>query len=69
MATKPYKPIPPNSAVEVGISGRKTQFFLPGDGIDREVIQGDICRYLDHDATVKPGEFNVKDVFRISSSS
>lgn len=41
------------------VVGRKNQFFLPGDGIDREVIQADICKYLDNDATVRPGQYNV----------
>lgn len=31
------------------------EYFLPGDGIDREVIQSEICRYLGQDATCKPG--------------
>ncbi|KAI9743810.1 MAG: hypothetical protein M1818_002544 [Claussenomyces sp. TS43310] len=36
-------------------SSRKITFFVPGNGIDREVISTDICRYLGNDATVKPG--------------
>lgn len=35
-------------------SGRLTTYFLPGDGISREVIQADICRYLGADATCMP---------------
>ena len=31
------------------------EYFLPGEGIDREVIQSEICRYLGQDATCKPG--------------
>jgi hypothetical protein len=31
------------------------QWFVPGDGIDRYVIATDITRYLDNDATVRPG--------------
>ena len=37
--------------------GRESQYqeyFLPGEGINREVIQYDICRYLGQDATVRP---------------
>lgn len=34
------------------------EYFLPGDGIDREVIQSEICRYLGQDATCKPGTHN-----------
>ena len=48
-----------NESLPIEIVGRKTRFFIPGDDIDREVIQSDICRYLDHDATVKPGHFQV----------
>lgn len=32
------------------------EYFLPGDGIDRNVIQSEICRYLGQDATCKPGD-------------
>jgi hypothetical protein len=35
-------------------SGRLTAYFLPSDGISREVIQADICRYLGMDATCMP---------------
>ncbi|KAH8594058.1 hypothetical protein B0O99DRAFT_688084 [Bisporella sp. PMI_857] len=30
------------------------EFFIPGEGIDRQVITADICRYLGNDARVKP---------------
>jgi hypothetical protein len=33
-------------------------YFLPRDGIDREVITADICRYLGNDALVRPGVHN-----------
>jgi hypothetical protein len=35
-------------------SSRYQEYFLPGEGIDREIIQYDICRYLGNDATVRP---------------
>lgn len=35
-------------------SSRYQQYFLPGEDINREVIQYDICRYLGNDATVRP---------------
>lgn len=38
---------------------RQNEYFIPGDGISREVIQADICRYLGNDALVKPGTHNV----------
>ena len=41
-------------------SGRRNQYFVPGEGIRREVITADICKYLDNDATVKPGTYQVK---------
>lgn len=34
---------------------RQNEYFLEKDGISREVIQADICRYLGNDALVKPG--------------
>lgn len=38
---------------------RQNQYFLPGEGIRREVITADICRYLGNDALVKPGRYEV----------
>jgi hypothetical protein len=35
-------------------SSRYQEYFLPGEGFNREVIQHDICRYLGNDATVRP---------------
>ncbi|KAL1998681.1 hypothetical protein VTN02DRAFT_5752 [Thermoascus thermophilus] len=37
---------------------RQNEYFIPGDGISREVIQADICRYLGNDALVRPGTHN-----------
>ncbi|WEW55988.1 hypothetical protein PRK78_001423 [Emydomyces testavorans] len=34
---------------------RQNEYFIEKDGISREVIQADICRYLGNDALVKPG--------------
>ena len=31
------------------------QWFIPGEGIERQVISADIQRYLGNDATVRPG--------------
>lgn len=39
---------------------RQNEYFIPGDGISREVIQADICRYLGNDALVRPGNHNVR---------
>lgn len=42
---------------------RQNEYFIPGDGISREVIQADICRYLGNDALVRPGNHNVRLFF------
>jgi len=39
---------------------RQNEYFIPGDGIMREVIQADICRYLGNDALVRPGNYQVR---------
>lgn len=38
-------------------SARTNEYFVPLDGIDREVITADICRYLGNDALVRPGKY------------
>ena len=40
-------------------SVRTNEYFVPKDGIDREVITADICRYLGNDAIVRPGNYEV----------
>jgi hypothetical protein len=46
---------------------RANQWFVPGDGIAREVITADIQRYLGPDALVRPGvgtgEYQVRIIF------
>ncbi|GLI79370.1 hypothetical protein PoHVEF18_007701 [Penicillium ochrochloron] len=39
------------------MTGRQNEYFIPGDGISREVIQADICRYLGNDALGRQGFF------------
>ncbi|KAJ9155364.1 hypothetical protein NKR23_g1554 [Pleurostoma richardsiae] len=39
---------------------RQNEYFVPRDGIDREVITADICRYLGNDALVRPGTYEDK---------
>ena len=39
---------------------RMNEYFVPRDGIDREVISADICRYLGNDALVRPGHYDVR---------
>ncbi|CEJ91409.1 hypothetical protein VHEMI07124 [[Torrubiella] hemipterigena] len=38
-------------------AARMNEYFVPRDGIDREVISADICRYLGNDALVRPGHY------------
>ncbi|KAF5600434.1 hypothetical protein FPANT_2390, partial [Fusarium pseudoanthophilum] len=38
-------------------TGRQNEYFVPREGIDREVISADICRYLGNDALVRPGHY------------
>jgi hypothetical protein len=40
-------------------SARTNEYFVPKEGIDREVITADICRYLGNDALVRPGNYEV----------
>lgn len=40
-------------------AARTNEYFVPRDGIDREVITADICRYLGNDALVRPGTYEV----------
>jgi hypothetical protein len=40
-------------------ASRKNEYFLPKEGIDREVLTADLCRYLGNDALVRPGTYEV----------
>jgi hypothetical protein len=42
-------------------SVRTNEYFVPKDGIDREVITADICRYLGNDALVRPGTYENRE--------
>jgi hypothetical protein len=44
---------------------RQNEYFVPGEGISREVIQADICRYLGNDALVRPGLHNNRQGYLI----
>ncbi|KAG7291534.1 hypothetical protein NEMBOFW57_001553 [Staphylotrichum longicolle] len=48
--TSQTQAMPPSAA-------RQNEYFVPRDGIDREVITSDICRYLGNDALVRPGTY------------
>lgn len=53
MASRSSRPVQPPT------TGRQNEYFVPRDGIDREVISADICRYLGNDALVRPGVYEV----------
>ncbi|KAI9882976.1 MAG: diphthine synthase [Watsoniomyces obsoletus] len=46
---------------------RQNKYFLPGEGIRREVITADICRYLGNDALVKPGEYEGRNGYWVTA--
>jgi hypothetical protein len=50
---------PSQSQQIAAASARQNEYFVPRDGIDREVITSDICRYLGNDALVRPGTYEV----------
>lgn len=35
------------------------EYFIDGEGINREVLQIEICKYLGAEATCRPGDYNV----------
>ncbi|KAK5656505.1 hypothetical protein OQA88_4482 [Cercophora sp. LCS_1] len=55
------QPARPPPASQVPSSARQNEYFVPRDGIDREVITSDICRYLGNDALVRPGTYEAAD--------
>ena len=46
-----------SSRQRTGGLNRSNEYFVPRDGIDREVITADISRYLGNDALVRPGTY------------
>lgn len=48
-------------------SARTNEYFVPKDGIDREVITADICRYLGNDALVRPGVYESRQGYYINA--
>jgi hypothetical protein len=55
---RPRPPIDLQSQRREEPPSRYQEYFLPGEDINREVIQYDICRYLGNDATVRPGQYS-----------
>ncbi|KAI0119486.1 hypothetical protein F4814DRAFT_243331 [Daldinia grandis] len=47
----------PSGSSALPPQNRQNEYFVPRDGIDREVITADICRYLGNDALVRPGTY------------
>lgn len=43
------------------------EYFVEGDGIHREVLQMEICRYLGAEATCRPGEYNGRQGYRVKA--
>lgn len=43
------------------------EFFVDGEGIHREVMQREICKYLGQDALSRPGTYNVRQTCDICS--
>jgi hypothetical protein len=41
-------------------SARLNEFFVNGEGIHREVMQREICKYLGPEAYSRPGTHNVR---------
>ncbi|KAB5547000.1 hypothetical protein GE09DRAFT_197081 [Coniochaeta sp. 2T2.1] len=60
MAGRHQRPNAPPQAPAAGVP-RQNEYFLSRDGIDREVITADICRYLGNDALVRPGTYEYPD--------
>jgi hypothetical protein len=61
---QPQQPMQPIYSQDVEMAPpppppRVNEYFVPRDGIDREVITADICRYLGNDALVRPGTYEV----------
>ncbi|KAH8754450.1 hypothetical protein BGZ57DRAFT_958311 [Hyaloscypha finlandica] len=63
-ATAGERTMPGSNDRERGTSRRQAvatamsnEYFVPIDGIDREVITADICRYLGNEALVRPGDY------------
>ncbi|KAJ4658490.1 hypothetical protein HRR90_002046 [Exophiala dermatitidis] len=44
----------PSSRDRDSVRPEYTEYFCPGEGIEREVIQHEICKYLGQDATCRP---------------
>ncbi|TXB98761.1 hypothetical protein FocTR4_00013396 [Fusarium oxysporum f. sp. cubense] len=59
LGTDEMTALPVNNLITSMTNGL-TENFIPRDGIDREVITADICRYLENKALVRPGHYEVR---------
>lgn len=44
------------------------EFFVDGEGIHREVMQRELCKYLGPDALSRPGTYNVRYLLHVFGS-
>lgn len=54
--------IPPRSSMSTSSTSRNKRYFIPGEGIDHDVITSDICLYLGNDALAHPGVLEVGSI-------
>ena len=50
---------PPRESKKVKATSGLNPYFIKGEGIHREVLQKEICRFLGPEATSNPQEYNV----------
>ena len=43
----------------------RNEYFVPGDGLDREVITAELYRYLENDALVRVGSYRDVGYFNV----
>ncbi|RDW91550.1 hypothetical protein BP5796_02715 [Coleophoma crateriformis] len=53
----PHVPTIMNTGPPWSSRTKTNEYFIPGNGIDWDVISGDITRYLGNDASVRPGTY------------
>ena len=58
---------PVRETVKAAPRPRLNEYWIDGEGITREVLQTEICRFLGAEATCRPGDYNVRDVTFIAS--
>ncbi|KAL4415943.1 hypothetical protein CABS03_03150 [Colletotrichum abscissum] len=58
-----HQPTPSTSSSRASSPVRMNEYFVPQDGIDREVITTDVRHHLGDDASVSPGHYEVRNPF------